>query len=59
MTAPDRDTLGSLPTESRNPASNHLDELSTLEMLALINALNGVRFKLPIIGVLAESQAGR
>jgi uncharacterized membrane protein len=30
-----------------------------LWILALINALNGVRFKLPIIGVLAESQAGR
>jgi N-acetylmuramic acid 6-phosphate etherase len=38
MSAPDRDTLGSLPTETRNPASEHLDELSTLEMLALIHA---------------------
>jgi N-acetylmuramic acid 6-phosphate etherase len=38
MTAPDRGTLGSLLTEARNPASEHLDELSTLEMLALINA---------------------
>jgi N-acetylmuramic acid 6-phosphate etherase len=38
MSAPDRDTLGSLLTEARNPASEHLDELSTLEMLALINA---------------------
>jgi N-acetylmuramic acid 6-phosphate etherase len=38
MSAPDRDTLGSLPTETRNPASEHLDTLPTLEMLALINA---------------------
>jgi N-acetylmuramic acid 6-phosphate etherase len=38
MTAPDRDTLGSLLTETRNAASEHLDELPTLEMLALINA---------------------
>jgi len=38
MSAPDRDTLGRLPTEARNPASEHLDELSTLEMLGLINA---------------------
>jgi len=38
MSAPDRDMLGSLLTEARNPASEHLDELSTLEMLALINA---------------------
>ena len=38
MSAPDRDTLGRLPTEAGNPASEHLDELSTLEMLALINA---------------------
>ena len=38
MIAPDRDTLGSLLTEARNPASEHLDTLPTLEMLALINA---------------------
>ena len=38
MSAPDRDTLGTLPTEARNPASEHLDTLPTLEMLALINA---------------------
>ncbi|HEY4974728.1 MAG TPA: hypothetical protein VII41_14030, partial [Steroidobacteraceae bacterium] len=38
MSAPDRDTLGSLLTEARNPASEHLDTLPTLEMLALINA---------------------
>jgi N-acetylmuramic acid 6-phosphate etherase len=38
MTAPDRETLGTLMTEARNPASEHLDELSTLEMVTLINA---------------------
>ena len=38
MTAPDRDTLGKLMTEARNPASERLDELSTLEMVELINA---------------------
>ena len=38
MIAPDQDTLGSLLTEMRNPASEHLDTLPTLEMLALINA---------------------
>jgi N-acetylmuramic acid 6-phosphate etherase len=38
MPVPDRETLGTLPTEAHNPASEHLDELSTLEMLAVINA---------------------
>jgi N-acetylmuramic acid 6-phosphate etherase len=38
MSAPDRGTLGSLLTEARNPASEHLDTLPTLEMLGLINA---------------------
>ena len=38
MKAPDLKTLGSLMTEGRNPASEHLDELSTRKMLALINA---------------------
>ena len=43
MAAPDRETLGHretlgrLTTEARNPASERMDELSTLEMLALIN----------------------
>ncbi len=36
--APDRESLGSLLTEARNAASEHLDTLPTLEMLALINA---------------------
>jgi N-acetylmuramic acid 6-phosphate etherase len=42
MSATDQPTaepgLASLLTEARNPASEHLDQLSTLEMLALINA---------------------
>ena len=29
--------LGALPTEARNPRSEHIDELPTLDMLALIN----------------------
>lgn len=64
MTAPDRDTLGSLPTESRNPASNHLDELSTLEMLALINAedakvAGAVQAELPSIARAVDAIAER
>jgi N-acetylmuramic acid 6-phosphate etherase len=31
------ESLGSLITESRNPQSEHIDELSTLEMLTVIN----------------------
>jgi N-acetylmuramic acid 6-phosphate etherase len=38
MSAPDQKILGSLLTEARNPASEHLDELSTLDMLAVIHA---------------------
>jgi N-acetylmuramic acid 6-phosphate etherase len=37
MSAADRETLGSLSTEARNPASERLDELSTLEMLTVIH----------------------
>ena len=37
MSTSDLSTLGSLLTESRNPATEHLDELSTLDMLAVIN----------------------
>ncbi len=29
--------LAELPTEARNPKSEHIDELSTLEMLRVIN----------------------
>ena len=35
MTEPD---LGNLPTEARNPASERIDEVSTLEMLGILHA---------------------
>jgi N-acetylmuramic acid 6-phosphate etherase len=35
--APDQPSLGSLATEARNPATEHLDELPTLAMLEVIN----------------------
>jgi N-acetylmuramic acid 6-phosphate etherase len=38
MDAPDQAALGALLTEARNSASERLDELSTLDMLTLINA---------------------
>ncbi len=46
--------LGSLLTETRNPASEHLDELSTLDMLTVINdedakVAAAVRAELPAI----------
>ncbi|MES2391352.1 MAG: N-acetylmuramic acid 6-phosphate etherase [Acidobacteriota bacterium] len=37
MSVTNHSALGSLPTEARNPATEHLDEVSTLEMLQLIN----------------------
>ena len=37
MPAPDQNVLASLATESRNPSTEHLDELSTLEMLEVMN----------------------
>jgi len=36
-TAPDAASLGTLLTEARNPATEHLDELPTLDMLRVIN----------------------
>ncbi|MDQ2832320.1 MAG: N-acetylmuramic acid 6-phosphate etherase [Acidobacteriota bacterium] len=33
----DTDSLAALPTEARNPASTHIDQLSTLDMLRLFN----------------------
>jgi N-acetylmuramic acid 6-phosphate etherase len=46
--------LGSLPTEARNPATEHIDSVSTLEMLQLINdedakIASAVRAELPSI----------
>jgi N-acetylmuramic acid 6-phosphate etherase len=37
MASIDDERLGSLPTEARNPRSERLDELSTLDMLRVIN----------------------
>ena len=37
MKASDQPALAQLPTEARNPASEHLDEVSTLQMLEIIN----------------------
>jgi len=36
-TAPDQPALAALLTEARNPATEHLDQLPTLDMLAVIN----------------------
>ena len=35
--------LATLPTEARNPATEHIDQLSTLEMLRVINKEDGIR----------------
>jgi N-acetylmuramic acid 6-phosphate etherase len=62
--------LGTLATEARNPASSHLDELSTLEMLGVMNdedarVAAAVRAELPVIAravdIIAErfSKGGR
>jgi N-acetylmuramic acid 6-phosphate etherase len=37
MESPDLSALAALPTEARNPNSMHIDQLSTLEMLSVIN----------------------
>jgi len=37
MSAPDKNILGTLLTETRNPKTDKLDQLSTLEMLEVIN----------------------
>jgi len=54
MQAPDQKILGTLLTESRNPATEHLDQLPTLEMLEVINdedakVAGAVRAELPQI----------
>jgi N-acetylmuramic acid 6-phosphate etherase len=56
--------LGSLLTELRNPATEHLDELPTLEMLTLINAEDAkvavaVQAELPQIAKAVDAIAGR
>jgi N-acetylmuramic acid 6-phosphate etherase len=56
--------LGSLLTETRNPATEHLDQLSTLEMLAVINEEDArvaatVRAELPHIAQAVDEIAAR
>jgi len=64
MSAPDQKILGSLLTETRNPASEHLDELPTLAMLELINdedakVATAVRAELPHIAKAIDAIAAR
>ena len=56
--------LGSLATEARNPASAQLDELSTLEMLGVMNdedakVAAAVRAELPSIARAVDAIAER
>ena len=57
------ETLGSLTTESRNQHSEHIDELSTLEMLAVINredaTVAGRSTQLPAIAQAVDTIAER
>jgi len=64
MPAPDQPVLASLLTEARNPASEHLDQLSTLEMLTLMNAQDAtvagaVHAELPQIARAVDAIAAR
>ena len=64
MQAPDQPLLGSLLTEARNPASEHLDELPTLAMLEVINdedakVAAAVRVELPHIAQAIDQIAAR
>ena len=57
-------SLGSLTTESRNPRSEHIDELSTLEMLTVINQEDAtvaaaVASQLPSIATAVDEIAAR
>jgi N-acetylmuramic acid 6-phosphate etherase len=62
MSAPDQKILGSLLTETRCAASEKLDEMSTLEMLAVINdedakVAGAVRAELPAIAQAIDAVA--
>ncbi len=64
MHAPDQSALASLLTEARNPASERLDQLSTLEMLELMNAEDAtvaaaVHAELPSIAQAIDTIAAR
>jgi len=59
-----RERLGELPTEARNPRSEHIDELSTLDMLRVINEEDAtvavaVRACLPQIAAAVDAIAER
>jgi N-acetylmuramic acid 6-phosphate etherase len=64
MAMNDTSALGSLLTEARNPASEHLDDLSTLDMLRVINdedatVAAAVRAELPSIAKAIDAIAAR
>ncbi len=64
MPPPDREALAALLTEARNPASEHLDQLSTLDLLTLINAedatvADAVHAVLPAIAHAVDAIADR
>ena len=64
MPTPQQPVLGQLPTEARNPASEHLDQLPTLAMLELINdedakVAAAVRAELPHIAAAIDAIASR
>ena len=60
----DLEKLGGLPTETRNPRSGKLDELSTMNMLRVINdedatVAEAVRDVLPQIAKAVDAVAAR
>jgi len=64
MQAPDVAQLGQLLTEARNPATENLDQLSTLQMLEVINdedakVAAAVRAELPAIAQAIDAIASR
>jgi N-acetylmuramic acid 6-phosphate etherase len=64
MQAPDQPALAQLLTEARNPASEHLDELPTLQMLEVMNnedakVAAAVRAELPNIARAVDDIAAR
>lgn len=61
---PETSPLAALPTEGRNPASEHIDELPTLRMLEIINdedakVASAVRAELPAIARAVDAIAER
>ena len=63
-TIPDTEVLGQLLTEARNPRTEHLDQLPTLDMLTVINdedatVTSAVRAELPQIAAAVDAIAER